>query len=283
MGAVTIEEVLETVPGFHVSSANGFVPVYTIRGIFSPLSSHVLVMQDGISVNDPVNSGKLFSYTHLTPNISKIEIIRGPGSALYGAGAFSGVINIITKRGEELGGSEVGGLVGSFDTYGGWAQWGKKSDAFDIAFSAQGRTTHGQREIVESDAQSRLDKLFNTRASLAPGPINVPRDDIDLGFSLRYRDNVKLHVSAPRKRGASGRVKVPTWKGLTTHHYRVLRLWRSGQAVRTARHANKRGEAYTGYVIGRMGTQPLRAGIASKSRSGLVSVVTCVKPIRARR
>ena len=45
----------------------------------------------------------------------------------------------------------------------------------------------------------------------------------------------------------------------------------------------KRGEAYTGYVIGRMGTQPLRAGIASKSRSGLVSVVTCVKPKRAGR
>lgn len=49
-------------------------------------------------------------------------------------------------------------------------------------------------------------------------------------------------------------------------------------AVRTAAQANKRGDAYTVYVIGRMGTQPLRAGIASKSRSGLVSVVTCVKP-----
>jgi hypothetical protein len=54
-------------------------------------------------------------------------------------------------------------------------------------------------------------------------------------------------------------------------------------AVRTVAHANKRGEAYTGYVIGRMGTQPLRAGIASKSRSGLVSVVTCVKPKRTGR
>ena len=104
MGAVSIEEVLETVPGFHVSSANGFVPAYVIRGIFSPLSSHVLVMQDGIPVNDPSNSGKLFSYTHLTKNISKIEIIRGPGSALYGADAFAGVINIITKRGQEIGG-----------------------------------------------------------------------------------------------------------------------------------------------------------------------------------
>ena len=37
------------------------------------------------------------------------------------------------------------------------------------------------------------------------------------------------------KRGASGRVKVPAWKGLTTHHYRVLRLWRSGRCGRDLR------------------------------------------------
>ena len=204
MGAVSIEEVLETVPGFHISSANGFVPAYVVRGIFSPLSSHILVMQDGISVNDPVNSGKLFTYTHLTKNISRIEIIRGPGSALYGADAFSGVINIITKRGREIEGGEVGALAGSFDTYGGWALLGKTFDDFDFAFSVQGRTTQGQREIVEFDAQSRLDQLFNTQASLAPGPINVARDDIDLGLSLRYRDNVKIHLRYQDSETADG-------------------------------------------------------------------------------
>ena len=52
------------------------------------------------------------------------------------------------------------------------------------------------------------------------------------------------------KRGASGRVKVLSWKGLTTHHYRVLRLWRNGALVmKTEACVNKRGEAYTGYVI----------------------------------
>jgi hypothetical protein len=59
----------------------------------------------------------------------------------------------------------------------------------------------------------------------------------------------------------------------------VARLWRSGSCGWDLRvSANERGEAYTGYVIGRMGSQPLRAGIGSKGRSGLVSVVTCVKP-----
>ena len=194
MGAVTIEEVLETVPGFHISSAAGFIPVYTIRGIYSPLVSHVLVMQDGIPINQAVNAGKLFTYSHLTKNISCIEIIRGPGSALYGADAFSGVVNIITKRGEEIAGGEVGALAGSFDTFGGWALLGKKLDDFDISFSAQGRTTKGQSETVQADAQTRLDQLFRTQASLAPGPIEVAREDIDLAFALHYKDNVDLYL-----------------------------------------------------------------------------------------
>jgi outer membrane receptor for ferrienterochelin and colicins len=204
IGAVAIEDVLETIPGFHVSSANGFVPAYVIRGIFSPLSSHVLIMQDGIPINDPVNSGKVFSYTHLPQNISKIEVIRGPGSALYGADAFAGVINIITKRGQEIDGGRLGALAGSFDSYGGWAQWGKKIADFDLAFSAQGRTTQGQQETVSADAQTALDQLFNTRASLAPGPINVAREDIDAGLSVRYKDNVKLHLRYQDSTTANG-------------------------------------------------------------------------------
>jgi len=50
---------------------------------------------------------------------------------------------------------------------------------------------------------------------------------------------IRLFATLARraKRGASGRVKVPAWKGLTTHHYRVLRLWRSGAQGRNLGHA----------------------------------------------
>ena len=225
MGAITIEDVLETVPGFHISSAAGFAPVYTIRGIFSPLVSHVLVMQDGISINESVNAGKLFTYTHLTKNISRIEIIRGPGSALYGADAFSGVVNIITKRGEEIAGAEIGALAGSFDTFGGWALLGNKLDDFDISFSAQGITTKGQRETVPFDAQSRLDRLFNTQASLAPGPINVAREDIDLAFALHYKDNVDLYLRYQNGESDNG---VGTTLALDPEGNATHQAWTSG-------------------------------------------------------
>ncbi len=54
-------------------------------------------------------------------------------------------------------------------------------------------------------------------------------------------------------------------------------------AVETAAIREQRGEAYTGNVIGRLGSQPLRAGIASKCRSELVSIVTRAKPKRSGR
>lgn len=95
---------------------------------------------------------------------------------------------------------------------------------------------------------------------------------------------LRLGVGAPRKArrilpGASPGVVRANHPPLPS----VARLEerRCGRVLR--RHVNERREAYTGNVIGRMGMQPLRAGIASKSRSGLVSVVTCVKPERTGR
>jgi iron complex outermembrane receptor protein len=47
-------------------------------------------------------------------NVARIEVIRGPGSALYGADAFAGVINIITKTAADINGSQFGVRAGSF-------------------------------------------------------------------------------------------------------------------------------------------------------------------------
>src|SRR5690606_2065211 len=56
--------------------------------------------------------------------ISRIEVVRGPGSAIYGADAFAGVINIITKTPEEMNGLSMGARAGSFDTQSSWLQYG---------------------------------------------------------------------------------------------------------------------------------------------------------------
>ena len=99
MGAVDLDEVLETVPGLHVSySAVSLNPIYTIRGIHSEFNPQILMLINGIPITHLFlgNRGQAWGGMPVN-NIARIEIIRGPGSALYGADAFSGTINIVTK------------------------------------------------------------------------------------------------------------------------------------------------------------------------------------------
>jgi len=191
IGAITIEEVLETIPGIHVSYANGFLPTYVIRGIGSSTNSPVLIYLDGIPINSSVVSTSHFSLSHLAKNVEKIEIIKGTGSALYGADAFSGVINIITKKGES---DDIGTFAGSNDDYGGWFNFGQHVGDFKINFSAQGRTTNGSKGAIESDRQSQIDRALNTNASLAPGSINRGHDEIDLKLETRYQDKASIYL-----------------------------------------------------------------------------------------
>lgn len=99
--ASSVAEILQQVPGLYVdqpASRGGVTSVY-IRG-GDP--NFTLVLIDGVKVNDPTNSrGGSFDFSTLSPdNIERIEIVRDPMSSLYGSDALSGVINIITKKGE---------------------------------------------------------------------------------------------------------------------------------------------------------------------------------------
>ena len=81
-------------------------------------SGNVLVLVDGVEVNDPSNPDRSFDFSNITTdNIERIEIIRGPQSMLYGSDATGGVINIITKKGSgdpKLGISFEGGSYSTF-------------------------------------------------------------------------------------------------------------------------------------------------------------------------
>jgi iron complex outermembrane receptor protein len=191
IGAITLEEVLGTIPGIHVNYDNGFSPSYNIRGVGSTTNSQVLIYLDGISINSSAISGSRLSLSHLVKNVERIEIIKGPGSALYGADAFSGVINIISKKNI---GTDIGTFAGSFDTFGGWLNHGNEFDKFKINFSAQGRTTKGSKGIIKEDGQSQIDKMLGTNISLAPGPINRGHDDIDIKLEAHYEDTANIYL-----------------------------------------------------------------------------------------
>lgn len=188
IGATDLDQVLETVPGVHVAvSSIGYNPIYVIRGIYTNVNAQVLLLINGIPINNVFAGDRSQVWGGMpVQDISRIEVIRGPGSALYGADAFAGVINIITKTASDINGTEFGLRGGSFDTQQGWILHGGHLGPFDAAFSLEIGTTEGQRRTVAADAQTGLDALFGTHASLAPEPVNTQRDNIDARFDLAY-------------------------------------------------------------------------------------------------
>lgn len=198
MGATTLEQVLETVPGVHVSyNGNQWLPLYYIRGIATQYNPEVLVMVNGIPITDQFvgDRGRMWGDYPLE-NISRVEVIRGPGSALYGAEAVAGVINIITKKAGEIGGTEAGVRAGKFDTYDAWAQHGGNWGGFDVATYLRLGKTAGSDAIVGADAQTSLDRTYHTNVSHAPGPLNAGYDAVDLQLDLsrdkwRFRSSLR--------------------------------------------------------------------------------------------
>lgn len=186
MGATELDEVLQTVPGLHVSNTNtGYNPVYTIRGIYSTYNPQVLMMINGVAINRLYTGGRDPIWGGMPINsIARIEIIRGPGSAVFGADALAGVINIITKTKKDINGTELGMRIGSFNTSDAWILHGESYSGFDVGATLEYHNTDGQREIIEQDAQSYYDQLYHTNASYAPGPVNLQRRNLDLHIDI---------------------------------------------------------------------------------------------------
>ncbi|MCK4690803.1 MAG: TonB-dependent receptor, partial [Desulfuromonadales bacterium] len=190
MGATTLDEVLERVPGLHVgiSTQGRLDSIYSIRGIHTTFNPQVLVLMNGISF--PILSGgRPFHFRLPVAAIERVEIIRGPGSAVYGADAYAGVINIITKDAQAINGTEIGARTGSFDTQDLWLQHGDQWGNWDISFSLQWQKTDGDSDRkINSDFQSSLDNIFGTSASRAPGALSTRYNVLDIHLELQ-KDN----------------------------------------------------------------------------------------------
>jgi len=162
IGATDLDEVLATVPGLHVSKTGSLnKPIYTIRGMHTENSPEVSILINGIPVTSLYAGDRSYAWGGMPINaISRIEVMRGPGSAVYGADAYSGVINIFTKTKDDIKGTEVGVRAGSFNTYESWALHGTTWNRFDIAASVEYRKSDGQNSIIQADAQTQSDIRF---------------------------------------------------------------------------------------------------------------------------
>jgi len=156
-GAVNLVEVLQSVPGIHIKT-DSFTnrPLVHIRG---GNSHQTLLMVNGNPMKDLVWASGIF-WKGLPANaIQRVEVIRGPGSALYGADASTGVINVITKTTGSIDNTEVGIRAGSFDSQSAWLQSGGNLNGFEFGITADFSTTDGHHPRIESARQGTSDKV----------------------------------------------------------------------------------------------------------------------------
>lgn len=173
-GYRTVAEVLERVLGFYVVDDH-ITPNVAVRGVAGGLraeSSIIKVMIDGHSVSYRPTSGNWLG-PELVPigAIDQIEVIRGPASALYGADAFMGVVNIITKTGEGAEGGDFrlgANLVNANPGFG--------VDAF-------GGERAGRFSAVAGARYDREDRAGLALPETSPAP-NLPRSASDSADAL---------------------------------------------------------------------------------------------------
>ena len=124
-----LSDILQSMPGFYLNNDRNYGRL-GVRGFNIPgdYNSRILLLIDGQRQNeaiyDSMDIDDLFVLD--VDLIERVEVVRGPGSSLYGSSAFFGVVNVITRNGRGLNGTEVAGSVGSDDT-------------------SQGRVSHGER------------------------------------------------------------------------------------------------------------------------------------------
>ncbi len=185
-GITRIPELLRRVAGMDVMQITGGDTNVSMRGFNSRLANKLLVLVNGRSVyNDILGSTFWESLSIDVDQIERIEVVRGPGSALYGADAFTGVVNIITiAPGEGKTGMRVG-YGDHSEAYGsGWAS-GRDGDFSYRASAGYTRHPRWTREI----ASGRLD------ASVADFDQNLGAEDIRIDIRTAERINKDTEIS----------------------------------------------------------------------------------------
>ncbi|MEW8051250.1 MAG: TonB-dependent receptor [Candidatus Thiodiazotropha sp.] len=190
-GATNLADVLEGVPGIHVRASQfAFRPLVQFRG---SNANQTLLMINGASMRDLMWGFGIFWKGIPSSIIDRVEIIRGPGSALFGADASAGVINVITKTSGKINRNEIGLRSGSFNSNTGWLQYGSSRNGFDVGLTVNLATTDGHDPLIDSDGQTQQDAALGSTASLAPDNARFGWKNQDIRLAVA-KDDWQLRI-----------------------------------------------------------------------------------------
>ncbi len=184
----TLADVLRNVRGFYVTYDRNYHYVGT-RGFIRPgdYNSRILVLVDGHRLNDSIFGGALIGQEFPVPVdlVDRVEVIRGPGSAMYGSSALFGVVNVITKSAAQAPGGELWVGGGGQQTGGATFSYGRQSEGgtsvllggsayrsagvTDLFYPEYRDGTLGSGHALDADRAARGNGLVN----LARGGLNL--------------------------------------------------------------------------------------------------------------
>ena len=194
-GATNLVQVLEGVPGIHIRiSQFGNRPIVQFRGA---KGTQTLIMINGNSMTDLVWNFGIYWKGIPASAIERVEIIRGPGSALFGADASAGVINVITKTAASVEHSEIGARVGSFNSKSAWLELGDNYAGYSVNLTANISKTDGYNPLIEIDGQTLSDNSTGSNVSYAPGNAHYGWQNEDIRFSIA-KNNWRLNTAYMR-------------------------------------------------------------------------------------
>ncbi len=163
--------------------------VIGVRGLSSNfLSNRMLLLKDGRPETDPWTG--IFYPDETTPlvNVKKVEVLRGPGSSMYGSNAFGGVINLVTRRPDDLireghhVGADVRAMAGQWGTYRAQATAAGKAGGFGGLVNYYGLRSDGP-QLLNDPSRGIVDRNEWTRVQHVSGRATYASATVDVGYT----------------------------------------------------------------------------------------------------
>ena len=219
-GAQSIPEALRMVPGLNVAQISRSRWAVSSRGFNERFSSKLLVQVDGRSIYSPLFSGVLWETQDMVmEDIERIEVIRGPGAALWGTNAMNGVINIVTRSAAASQGSMLSASAGTGDstavsvTHGGELSQGGHYKVFGKT-NRMGASPERDTGAVGADAAQQKRLGVKIEPQLDQGQLSI-----------------KAEVYQDRSHDVWGVPSVLAFSGKQTPFFRETLLSEKGQGV----------------------------------------------------
>ncbi|HRX32236.1 MAG TPA: TonB-dependent receptor [Tenuifilaceae bacterium] len=234
----TVDEYLSLLPGVQVSRSFGSFShksSVTMRGLSGNEQARTLVLIDGIPVNK-ADGGSVNWNLISTADVEKVEVVKGPSSAIYGGNAMGGVINVITRSPQKKFEGKVSTEYGTYNTYGCRANFGGKLGIDTIKhfyWAANGFYRQSSGYITQSEADRIALGQYVTKSNFSEEALNLKT-----GFQNGDKIQAEIDVTGYNDRRGTGEKYYQSEGNTVDHDTYQLRSTVKGKSGKLAWNAS---------------------------------------------